>query len=361
MAGVIVAGGRASRMGGRDKAFAAVGGEPIAVRTIRLFRELFPQVVVATNRPEPYRDLGVETVSDRFTGCGPLAGIHAALLVCRHPHAFVAACDMPGLDPDVIRFLTARIGEADAIVPRWEGDVEPLHAVYAARCLPAIEAHLTSGRHALRDLLGSVRVDYVSEAELRAFRAASASLTNVNTPEELAAVGGRFVAERPDPGTELVDVVGDAGETVAVVSRREMRARRLPHRSAYVLVFNARAELFVHLRASSKDVYPSHWDPAIGGVLAAGESFDEGARREASEELGVPVEAERLFPFHYADAATVVHGMVYRARHEGPFRLQPEEIVRGAFMPLERVLALAAREPFCPDGLAVIRDPRLRL
>jgi molybdenum cofactor guanylyltransferase len=192
VAGVIVAGGRASRMGGRDKAFAAVGGEPIAVRTVRLFRELFPQVIVATNRPERYRGLGVETVIDRFPGCGPLAGIHAALLASRHAHAFVAACDMPGLDASVIRFLVARVADADAVVPCWEGDVEPLHAVYAARCLPAIEASLRTGRHALRDFLGTIRVDWVSEADLRAVRGAAASLTNVNTPEELAAVGGRF-------------------------------------------------------------------------------------------------------------------------------------------------------------------------
>ncbi len=192
VAGIVVAGGRASRMGGRDKAFAAVGGEPIAVRTIRLFRTLFPQVLVATDRPERFRGLGVETVADRFPGAGPLAGIHAALLVTRHPHAFVAACDMPSLDGDVIRFLLARIGDADAVVPRWDGDVEPLHAVYAARCLPAMEASLRAGRHAMRDFLGTIRVDYVSETDLRAVRGAAASLTNVNTPEELAAVGGRF-------------------------------------------------------------------------------------------------------------------------------------------------------------------------
>lgn len=192
VAGVIVAGGRASRMGGRDKAFAAVGGEPIVVRTIRLFRDLFPQVLVATNRPERFRGLGVETVGDRFPGCGPLAGIHAALLASRHPHVFVAACDMPGLHRDVIRLLLARIGAADAVVPCWDGDVEPLHAVYAARCAPVMEASLRAGRHALRDFLASVRVDLVSEAELRAVEGAAQSLTNVNTPEELAAVGGRF-------------------------------------------------------------------------------------------------------------------------------------------------------------------------
>jgi molybdopterin-guanine dinucleotide biosynthesis protein A len=192
VAGVILAGGRASRMGGRDKAFAAVDGEPIAVRTVRLFQRLFPEVLVSTNRPERFHGLGVKTVADAFPGCGPMAGIHAAMRACRAPHVFVAACDMPRLDPDAIRFLVGRIGAADAIVPCWEDDVEPLHAVYAVRLAPRLEAFLRAGRYALRDLLASLRVDYVAEAELRAVQGVAASLTNVNTPEELAAVGGRF-------------------------------------------------------------------------------------------------------------------------------------------------------------------------
>src|SRR5437764_413672 len=77
------------------------------------------------------------------------------------------------------------------------------------------------------------------------------------------------------------------GRTVGTVPRREMRGRRLPHRCTYVLVFNRRGELFVHLRTPTKDVYPSHWDVAVGGVLAAGETFDRGAARELREELGV--------------------------------------------------------------------------
>ena len=151
---------------------------------------------------------------------------------------------------------------------------------------------------------------------------------------------------------ELVDVVDEEGRTVGVVSRREMRARRLPHRSAYVLVFNRAGDLFIHLRVPTKDVYPGHWDVAVGGVLATGEGFDDGARREAAEELGVDVAVERLFPVLWADEHTIVHGMAYRAVHEGPFRLQPEEIVRGEFASLDAVAARAAREPFCPDGLA---------
>ena len=73
------------------------------------------------------------------------------------------------------------------------------------------------------------------------------------------------------PGDELVDVMDDAGRTIGTVTRREMRAQRLPHRATYLLVFNDRGELFIHLRTATKDVYPSHWAVTIGGVLAAGE------------------------------------------------------------------------------------------
>ena len=127
-----------------------------------------------------------------------------------------------------------------------------------------------------------------------------------------------------------------------------------------MLVFNRRGELFIHLRTPTKDVYPAHWDAAIGGVLAAGESFDAGARREFREELGVDAALEPLFPVRFADVHNVVHGMAYRAVHDGPFLLQPEEIVRGEFVRLAEVERRSTREPFCPDSLAVVADYRRR-
>jgi isopentenyldiphosphate isomerase len=161
-----------------------------------------------------------------------------------------------------------------------------------------------------------------------------------------------------DPGAELVDVVDEDGNVVRQASRREMRAGRLPHRSTYVLVFDRRQNLFVHLRTATKDVYPSHWDPCVGGVLAAGESFDDGAARELLEELGVSAPLERLFPLRYADVHTIVHGMVYRTTHDGPFRLQRDEVVRGEFVPLDEVVERARWELFCPDGLVVLERYR---
>jgi isopentenyldiphosphate isomerase len=159
---------------------------------------------------------------------------------------------------------------------------------------------------------------------------------------------------------EWVDVIDEQGRTVGTVTRREMRVRRLPHRCVYVLVFNSRGELFVHLRTTTKDVYPGHWDVAVGGVLAAGEDFRTGARRELHEELGIDAEPEPLFPFRYADDYTGVQAEVYRVVHDGPFRLQSEEVVRGEFLPLAAVADRIARDPFCPDGVAVLREYRRR-
>lgn len=155
---------------------------------------------------------------------------------------------------------------------------------------------------------------------------------------------------------ELGDVLDGGGRVIGVVTRAEMRRRKLPHRCVYLLVFNSRRQLFVHLRTPTKDVYPSHRDVAVGGVVAAGESWDEAARREGREELGVELQAEPLFPFRFVDDRTDAHGMVYRVVHDGPFLLQPEEVVRGEFHGVEEALACSAREPFCPDGLAVLQE-----
>jgi isopentenyldiphosphate isomerase len=163
-----------------------------------------------------------------------------------------------------------------------------------------------------------------------------------------------------EPALELVDVIDEAGNTIYTVARHTVRARRLPHRCTYLLVFNRHGDLFIHLRTANKDVYPSHWDVTVGGVLAAGESFDIGACRELGEELGIEAEPERLFPFRYSDSASVVQAMVYRVRQDGPFRLQPEEVVRGEFIPLSDVADRTARDPFCPDGLAVLGEYRRR-
>src|SRR2546426_951102 len=94
---VVLAGGRDTRMGGTDKAFLTVQGQPVFQRTLRLLQCCFSQVVVVSNRPDKYAAFDVQVIADEFTGRGPLAGIHAGLGLVQQPYAFVVACDMPFL------------------------------------------------------------------------------------------------------------------------------------------------------------------------------------------------------------------------------------------------------------------------
>ena len=130
----------------------------------------------------------------------------------------------------------------------------------------------------------------------------------------------------------------------------------LRHRSVYVLVFNSSGQLFVHRRTMTKDIFPGFWDVAVGGVLNAGEEYDDGARRELREELGVDgLALRRLFPLRYDDAHNRVAGMVYSCTCDGPFSLQASEIAEGMWMDLDVLLDRTQRDPFCPDSLEALR------
>lgn len=155
---------------------------------------------------------------------------------------------------------------------------------------------------------------------------------------------------------ELVDVVDEKDRVVGQATRREVRARNLRHRSVYILVFDSAGRLFVHHRTANKDVFPGHWDVAVGGVVAAGESYDAAAARELAEELGVcDARPRRLFPVRYEDARSRVSGMVYSCGSDGPFTLQASEIAGGDWMDLDVAIERTQQVPFCPDGLEVLR------
>lgn len=186
VAGVILAGGQNSRMGGADKAFLTVGGRTIFERTLTTLSLCFPQVIVVSNDPAKYRCFEVEVVEDEFRRQGPLAGIHAALGHLGVPYAFVVACDMPFLRPEPIAYLVSRLQNQDAVIPEWDGDIEPLHAIYATQLRRVIGDALTAGTRAIRDILPGIRVQFVPEDVLRNVEGAEESFRNVNTPEEAA-------------------------------------------------------------------------------------------------------------------------------------------------------------------------------
>lgn len=155
---------------------------------------------------------------------------------------------------------------------------------------------------------------------------------------------------------ELVDWVDEDDRVLGQVTRARMRAENLLHRCIAVLCCDSEGRVYAHRRSRDKDVFPGLYDMFVGGVVRAGEGYDEAATREIAEELGIagpkPVP---LFRHRYADEATRSHTAVYRVTWDGPIVHQESEIEWGGFMTLE---ALAKGPPgwrFVPDGLEIFR------
>jgi len=159
-----------------------------------------------------------------------------------------------------------------------------------------------------------------------------------------------------DAADELVIIVDKENTEVGVVPRRKMRSGRLRHRATYILVFNAKGELFVQKRTQTKDVFPGYYDIAAGGVVLAGESYEQGAVRELEEELGIrETPLTSLFDFSYEDEYIRLWGRAFSCEYDGELILQKEEVESGEFMRVDEVFRLATTEQFTPDCLYVLQ------
>jgi isopentenyldiphosphate isomerase len=157
---------------------------------------------------------------------------------------------------------------------------------------------------------------------------------------------------------EFVEHLDDDGAVLGTVTRAEMRRANLRHRSVSIVVVNRRDELLAHRRARWKDLWPSRWDLAFGGVVTAGEAWEDAAARELAEEAGVHVTLDYLGEESYEDADTRELARVYLARSDGPFQHDDGEVVETAWVPLTELSGWIDGRELCPDSLTII-VPRL--
>ncbi len=159
----------------------------------------------------------------------------------------------------------------------------------------------------------------------------------------------------PSPGDELVEEIDADGAVVRIVTRSEMRRRRLRHRAVFIAVIGGDGRILVHQRSPTKDLWPSRWDVAAGGVVGAGEADDDAAARELAEELGIEgVTLEQLGRAAHDDDEVSVLGTVYRVVHDGAVRFADGEVVDARWVTLEELAGLRRTELFCPDSLAIV-------
>src|SRR5207249_2988668 len=177
------------RYGGRDKGALVVDGRSIRERQIGELAAIAGDIlIVGSSGPKRYGDVPdravVRLIADRVAGCGPLGGLHTALLEAAFEPLVVVACDMPYVSGALLQHLAALTREADIVVPRTDRGFHPLCAAYTRACIEPAARRLADGRLKLVDLFEDVRVRSVGVEELHAFGDIRRLLANVNSPED---------------------------------------------------------------------------------------------------------------------------------------------------------------------------------
>ncbi len=184
--GVLLAGGKSKRMG-EDKRFMLVGEQPLFERSCAVLCQLFEQVCVVIAQDSPSLQAEVPVIRDLIPDCGSLGGLYTGLRLAKTRHIFLAACDMPFLNQDVIRYIVSLKDQADIVISRWATRLQPTHAVYGRDCLPVIEEMMTVHNRKIQSMIGhpALRVRLITESEIRQIDHDGRSMVNINTPSDL--------------------------------------------------------------------------------------------------------------------------------------------------------------------------------
>ena len=184
MTGVILAGGKNSRIG-TNKALLVVNGSRIIDRTVGILKGIFEEVIIVANDPLVYLKQNVTIVTDIMPDKGALGGLYTGLFFASHSRAFVCACDMPFIDGKFIEYMIRQVGSYDIVAPDAGDGLQPMHAVYDKKCLPAIKSLLDQGKLKITDVYKSVRTLTIRDDIIDTFDPEKKMFLNVNTFDDL--------------------------------------------------------------------------------------------------------------------------------------------------------------------------------
>lgn len=148
--GIIIAGGRSTRMG-EDKAFIIYNGKPLIKHIIDLLTPFCNRIIISANSKK-YEQFNLELVNDSTLNSGPIAGIHAALSKSDTDLNIVIACDTPNVTPEIIELLISQSEPNKIIIPTHNNLLEPLCAIYPKNTISTIKKLISEGKFKLQNL-----------------------------------------------------------------------------------------------------------------------------------------------------------------------------------------------------------------
>jgi molybdopterin-guanine dinucleotide biosynthesis protein A len=177
--GVILAGGKSSRMG-TDKGFLKLNGKLFIEHIIAVLTPFVSEIIIVSNHPE-YDNFKVKRVPDFVENAGPLAGVYSGLLASKTENNLVLSCDIPLINSEILAELVRQIDDVSEIIQiESNGKTMPLISVYNKSCETVFSSLLNQGERRLRFAVNQCKVKNIllnKEQEKR--------VSNINTPEQL--------------------------------------------------------------------------------------------------------------------------------------------------------------------------------
>lgn len=181
--GIILAGGLARRMGGKDKGLINVAGKPLIEYVIEALRPQVNSLIINTNRNlDSYKNYGVPIVVDSVSGFhGPLAGMASCMCVVDREYMVTVPCDSPNLPDDLVtRMYAGLTGENAEISVAHDGNyIQPVFALMKTNLLDSLLEFLDGGDRKISNWFEKHRlatVDFSDKPE---------TFININTPEDI--------------------------------------------------------------------------------------------------------------------------------------------------------------------------------
>lgn len=190
---LILAGGMGRRLGYREKALIDINGKTLIALIIEKLEKVVDSIIISV-RDRAQEELLKAALSleyrfayDIHKNTGPMSGILSGLSSCEDEYCFIAACDMPFINENVVRLLFRRSENFDAAIPRGEdGFLEPLHAVY--RCVPMIhetKQAIERGETIILAPVFKMKVNYVPMDDVRKLDPDLRTFININTNDDI--------------------------------------------------------------------------------------------------------------------------------------------------------------------------------
>ncbi|MFC2111175.1 molybdenum cofactor guanylyltransferase [Bacteroidota bacterium] len=186
----IMAGGKNSRLGGKNKAFIKLDGKTILENTLEKIDKIFPEILIITNSPQDYDKFSsrCKIYTDEIKNIGPLGGIYSTLNHITNHAALIISCDMPFLDVELIKnlILDYENDKCCILVPRLNNNIEPLHSIYKRNIITKLKTHIESTQeYSIRNFFPLINPRYF---DLENNAKNQKAFTNINTADDLKSI-----------------------------------------------------------------------------------------------------------------------------------------------------------------------------